>query len=247
MRTDPAPIQPLRSLWQEAFGDEDAFLDIFFSTGFAPHRCCYTALDGQLAAALYWLDMEYPGGKLAYIYAVATAKQFRGRGLCRELMARTHTQLKSEDYAGAILVPQDEGLRSMYAAMGYVPAGGIVEFSATAAAPDVVLKSVSAAQWQDARRRMLPDAVQLGDAALAFLARLANFYQGENLLLAASREGNILHALELIGDASAAPGILNALGCAQGNFRTPGDGPFALFLPLTAQAPIPKHLGFAFD
>ena len=29
-------IPQLRTLWQEAFGDSDAFLDIFFSNAFAP-------------------------------------------------------------------------------------------------------------------------------------------------------------------------------------------------------------------
>ncbi len=242
----PAETSALRNLWQEAFGDGDEFLDIFFSTAYSPRRCRRVTIGDKTAAALYWLDMDYPGGKLAYIYAVATAEKFRGQGLCRALMADTHAQLKSEGYAGVILVPQDQGLRKMYAAMGYAPAGGISQFSATAATA-VPLRPVTPEAWQEARRELLPRAVQLGDAALAFLSRLVGFYQGEDFLLAAAREGENLHAAELLGDASAAPGILSALGCTRGDFRTPGTEPFAMFLPLTSDAPRPEHLGFAFD
>ena len=71
-------IPQLRGLWKEAFGDEDAFLDAFFATGFSPDRCRCVTVDGQLAAALYWFDCSWEEKPLAYLYAVATGKAYRG-------------------------------------------------------------------------------------------------------------------------------------------------------------------------
>ena len=66
---NPAPTQrpALRALWQEAFGDSDAFLDSFFSTSFCPHRCRCILSDDQSAAALYWFDCSLGGEKYAYL------------------------------------------------------------------------------------------------------------------------------------------------------------------------------------
>ena len=88
-------IPSLRDLWKAAFGDTDAFLDDFFSTAYAPHRCRCIVMDGQVAAALYWLDCACEGRKLAYIYAVATHPHHRGKGLCRTLMSETMEVLRA--------------------------------------------------------------------------------------------------------------------------------------------------------
>ena len=73
----------LRRLWKEAFGDSDAFLDRFFTIAYSPDRCRCVTADGRVTAALYWFDCDCQGEKLAYLYAVATAQDCRGRGLCR--------------------------------------------------------------------------------------------------------------------------------------------------------------------
>ena len=57
----PAPdqIPQLRVLWQAAFGDTDAFLDIFFHRAFAPERSRCITQDGRVVAALYWFDCSW--------------------------------------------------------------------------------------------------------------------------------------------------------------------------------------------
>ena len=76
-------VPQLRNLWQLAFGDEEVFIDAFFTHGFAPERCLCIADNGTLAAALYWFEGQWDGQCLAYLYGVATHPDFRGRGLCR--------------------------------------------------------------------------------------------------------------------------------------------------------------------
>ena len=103
MRIDqPAPthIPALRQLWQEAFGDSDAFLDGFFDTAFSPDRCL-CVFEEDLAAAVYWFDCRFAGRKIAYLYALATKKSHRGRGIARALMEETVARLQKTGYAGA--------------------------------------------------------------------------------------------------------------------------------------------------
>jgi len=98
-------IPALRALWKEAFGDSDEFLDSFMSTAFSPCRAM-CAKDGEkISAMLYWFDCECRGERVAYLYAVATAKGYRNRGICSALMERTHGHLSEKGYTGVLLVP----------------------------------------------------------------------------------------------------------------------------------------------
>ncbi len=122
-------IPALRHLWQEAFGDTEGYLDAFFATAFAIDRCL--CVDGGKAAC-YWLPCHCRGQKIAYLYAVATAKDARGQGLCRALIEETKKALLMQGYAGILLVPGSEVLRQMYAKMGFENATQIAEFSLAA-------------------------------------------------------------------------------------------------------------------
>ena len=239
----------LRQLWKLAFGDPDSFLDGFFSRGFAPERCRFLTDGAEITAALYWLDCDYAGEKYAYLYAVATHPDYRNRGLCHKLMAETHAHLKEQGYAGAVLVPQEESLRKFYDKIGYKNMGNIRSFTAVSGEKPVLLRPLVAAEYATLRRTYLPAGGLLQEgASLAFLGTYAQFYAGEDFLLAAYREEGFLYAMELLGNTAAAPGILKALGCVRGKFHTPGeDLPFAMYLPLKENAPVPQYLGHAFD
>ena len=238
----------LRRLWKLAFGDSEVFIGIFFDTAYAPERCHRIDLSGQTAAALHWLDCSYRGQKLAYIYAVATHPAFRGGGLCRELMQKTHETLASRGYAGALLMPAESGLRQMYAKMGYRECCTVREFSCTAGAA-VSIREIGPEEYTRLRRRYLPEngVLQEGES-IAYLHTYARFYAGEDFLLAGAPDKDSFHGIELLGNPDAAPGILAALGYAEGTFRGPGpDIPFAMFHPLTENSPAPGYLGLAFD
>ncbi len=243
-----AQIPGLRRLWQEAFGDPDGFLDGFFSTAYSARRCLCITREDRVLAALYWLDMSCEGAPMAYIYAVATAKAYRGQGLCRLLMEHTRQQLARQGCAAAVLVPETEALAEMYAAMGYAPCCGIRELTCKAG-ERISLHAVGPAEYNALRRQLLPPgSLELGDAALGFLSLQAEFFAGENFVLAAVRDGDTLRCPEYLGPEALLPGITRALGCETGCFRLPGKGrPFAWWLPLTKDCPVPSHLGFAFD
>jgi predicted N-acetyltransferase YhbS len=247
MRADyptPEQLPALRRLWVEAFEDDDAFLDGFYNTGFSSDRCRCICIDGQVAAALYWFDCRCRGAAMAYIYAVATAKAFRGQGLCRALMADTHRHLQNLGYAGCILVPGEPELFSMYETMGYTPFSGMDAITCEAG-EGVFLQEVSPEEYGRLRQTYLPRDGVLQDG-IAFLATYAALCAGNDFIAACIDCGSTLFAAELLGNTDAAPGIVAALGKAQGTFRVPGTGKFAMYHPLT-DTPAPGWFGLAFD
>ena len=243
MRADlpaEAQVSGLRALWQEAFGDDDAFLDTFFRTAYSPDRCLCISIDGDVAAALYWFDCRCDGAPMAYIYAVATAKMHRGKGLCTALMTDAHTLLQKRGYAGSILVPGEKGLFSMYEKLGYTCFGGMDTFSCEAGTP-APMKKITAAEYAALRSSYLPSR-GVEQTGLDFLACYATFYAGDDFILAATEDTG----LELLGNAAAAPGIVAALSKKSGNFRISGNAPFAMYHPLS-DTPAPAYFGLAFD
>lgn len=231
-----------KALWAAAFGD-DGWIDSFFRTAFREENTLAIFREGQLAAGLSWMQTSCQGRKLAYLYAVATAPEYRHQGLCRELMAKTQEVLTSRGYDGSVLVPADDGLRQMYAAMGYRNFGGVQNLTLTAGKP-VSLREVTPEEYAALRRNYLPvGGIVQEDGATEYLAESAKLYAGDGFLLTATQD----EPMELLGDASQAAGILGTLGKAEGTFRLPGTSPFAMFRPICDDSWTPAYLGLAFE
>lgn len=242
-------IPQLLKLWREVFGEWNGFWEMFLETAFSPDRCRCVTEAGQITAALAWLDCSCRGQKMAYVYAVVTHPDHRGRGLCRKLLEQVHEDLHQRDYAAVLLVPAEPGLREMYRKLGYETCTRVSEFSCEADGTSVPLRAVGTAEYAALRRQFLPEGsvIQEGEN-LPFLAQQAQFYAGADVLMAAWQEENSLTAMELLGDRKAAPGILKTLGCQTGSFRCPGEElDFAMIHRLRADAAVPGYFGFAFD
>lgn len=239
----------LLSAWKQAFGEHEGFWELFLKTGYSRQRLVHIQEQGSLSAALCWFDLEVAGRKWAYVYAVVTLPAFRGRGLCRRLFAQAEDLWRRRGYAGVLLVPAEDGLRAIYRKLGYETCTTIREFTVPAAETPVSLTPLSPEAYAAARRKLLPENAAIQEKEnLTFLAAQAALYQGAGFLLAAWQENGILQAMELLGDLSAAPGIVTALGCTRGNFRTSGpDIPWAMGKKLQPDAPCPTYFAFAFD
>lgn len=242
-------LSALRALWQEAFDEPEDFTDLFFSVGFSPDRCHCIRDNGVPVSVLYWFDCYLHGQKLAYIYGVATAKAHRSKGLAGKLMVQAHEVLQKQGYAGVILVPADQSLFDFYEGFGYETATFTTKLICDAGDTPVTLRKISPEEYTRLSQKFLPEgSVTHGRDALALLAGYCDFYAGEDFLLICSISPEGFQGQELLGNTQAAPGILRALGCATGCFRTPGtDQKFAMWLPLRKDCPKPAWFALALD
>lgn len=236
-------IPALRALWKAAFGDSDAYLDLFFSTAYAPDRSIVLPEGNVLLGAAYWLDCHLDDRKLAYLYAVAIDPAHQNRGLGTALMQAIHARLAESGYQAALLVPGDEGLRRYYQRLGYETISHRNEYTARPGTP-LPLRPITAEEYALARQRYLPEpAVIQEEENLALLARLAQFYEGPGFAAAMAKDEPV--CLELLG-ADTAPGITAALGFDTCRFFGPGDRiPYAMAKSLDG-TPMPPNLYFGF-
>lgn len=238
-------IDSLKRLWKTVFGDPDSFIDAFFEIAFSPERCRCVTENGEIVSALYWLDCECNGRKLAYIYAVATHPEHRGKGLASQLLESTHRHLKAAGYSGAVLKPAS-GLFPFYERLGYVTSGFVSHFSVEADSVPGNLTELTPAQYGRLRRSYLPENSVLQEGVtLAFLHTFARFFASDDTLVCAAREEPCI--LEYLGNPNSAPGILAALGIKTAEIRTPGkDIPLAMYYALD-NAPAPGYLGITLE
>lgn len=241
-------ILQLRDLWKQAFGDTDAFLDGFFATGFDRRRCRCVTWNDRVAAVLYWFDCCWEGKKLAYIYAVATDEDFRGKGFCRGLMEDTHAHLGKLGYRGAILVPGSRELFGMYEKLGYRGFCPRLWQEVTAQEPAVTLQALTPDEYAAARKERLPaGGVQQDGAALMYLATFAGFYRAEESIFCGGGE-EVFQFQEYFGAPEKLPGILAALQVNAGRVLCPGVGPdSAMFYPLSDDMEMPTYFGLALN
>ena len=245
-----AQIPYLQTLWQEAFGDPKEAVEDFFEVAYDSRRSLCATVEGLPVAALYWLDAEYEGRRLAYLYAIATAKAHRGRGICGALMETAHVRLRKEGYAAAMLKPEGEGLFSFYRRFGYETACHIGEIQVKAEPSELILRRLTSKEYEEERRRFLPRGGVLQEGAtIELLSRGATLYGGDGFLLALTEREGEPFGLELLGDVSLASGILYRLGATSGSFRIVGhDRPFVMLRSLGEEllSP-PQYFGLTLD
>lgn len=240
----------LRTLWQEAFLDTQFFIDAFFQTAFSGERCRCAVEDDRVVAALYWFTCSCKGRNLAYLYAVATAKEYRGMGICHRLMEDTHAHLKAIGYDAVVLVPGSESLFRFYEHMGYRICSKIGEICCNASDEKIPLEIIDRYEYEHLRRKFLPENGVLQESEnLDLLERVENFYKGEEFVLMGHREEEMFVGVELLGDPTIASKILKQLDCENGTFRMPGeDKPFAMIYSLSDDFDMSDlYFGIAFD
>ena len=245
---DQNQISQLRRLWQQAFGDSDAFLDGFFATGFSPDRCRCLTWNDRVAAALYWFDCCWEDKKVAYIYAVATEENFRGKGFCRSLMEDTHRHLKKLGYHGAILVPGSRELFDLYGKLGYRGCCSARWQEAPAGDAPAQVQSLSAEAYMEKRKSRLPAGGVFQEfPAYAYLATFTGFFEAEGCLFCGAGEETFLFQ-EFLGDEEKLPGILTALQAKLGRWQSFGAGSdSAMYDPLTEDDRLPAYFALSMN
>lgn len=242
-------IPAMKRLWQQAFGDEMAVINGFFATGFDKTRCQCLYEDGFLAAALYWFDCLWQGKKVAYIYAVATEKGFRGKGLCRRLMEKTHAHLQKQGYVGAVLVPGSPALFVMYEKFGYRGFFSAAVTQVTEGKKDIALRRLSLTEYFSLRQALLPEnSVAAGKEAFAYLATYGAFYEGAQGVFCFARQEDTLYFQEYLADPEYLPNVVKTLEAETGVLRLPGAGEKqAMYRSFTDDTALPSYFAPALD
>ena len=121
-------IPAMTALWQEAFGDDERFINAFFKGFYTPQNVPVFVIDGEIAAMLFLLDGELSiGGKrypAYYLYAASTKKSYRGKGLMTELLDFSARTAADRGQAFICLKPGEKELFDFYEKRGYLPAFG---------------------------------------------------------------------------------------------------------------------------
>lgn len=109
-----------KELWQEAFGDDEAFIDSFLIRYYSRRRALTVEEEGRTVAMLHLVPFETELGRTTYIYGVATAQSARRRGLASQLLQQAMTLIAERGDAAAFLIPTpgEEWLREFYGRFG---------------------------------------------------------------------------------------------------------------------------------
>lgn len=219
----------LSLLWQEAFGDSEETVQLFFNCCFTPENTLLAEIDGEKAAALYLLDAELVTGdrvlSLSYLYAAATLSKFRKRGAMSALLAFAEETAKKRKQDAIYLVPAEQHLWDYYGARGYTNAFSktvctaerkklealaaenaaetLSSYSAYKAVRETALKELSHLRFSDGILQL----------SMAFAERFGGkiFSTSSAFAMMESEEDKILHVPEICGAPNAQKALFRAI------------------------------------
>lgn len=113
-----------KNIWKQTFGDEDIFIDFYYSQRYREEETAVLAVDGELAAMLTMIPVRIilPDRQTlnaSMLYAIATHPEHQGKGFATSLMDDSFQKLKSNQVPFTILVPAQESLFGFYEKRGY--------------------------------------------------------------------------------------------------------------------------------
>ena len=106
-------------LWKEVFGDSDEFIASFINHFYNEENMLCIEQDGKMLSMLHIIPFELNGSKVAYIYAVATDADARGKGYAGKLIRQSIEKAQSKGYKAIFTLPADDILRDFYSKFGF--------------------------------------------------------------------------------------------------------------------------------
>ncbi len=152
-------------LWKEAFGDSTEAIECFLDNICKDRVAVFTENNKAVGMASV-LPVSCNGKTGRYIYAVATDKAYRGRGICKKLMAYIEGYAKEQRDSFLILVPASSSLFDFYKKMGYNQ-----EVFAPILKAEDTDKVISHKEYYKLRKSLLKgyDFISWGEAELEFI------------------------------------------------------------------------------
>lgn len=236
-RADDGLLPSVRTLWKEAFGDTDQDISLFFQH----HAAAQTLVcveRGEVCAMLswFWMRLVLPDKttrRAAYLYAVATRRAYRGRGLAGTLLREAERCLQAEGAACVFLSPASESLFDFYARFGYQRALSRAESVCAAEDCGLQLCAASPEDYAAARDPLLRGGYVAYGESLSYQQALCRETGGGLYLLSRGREcgcacvswnAGQLRIEELLPPSPMlAAGLCAALGARQASCVTQGE------------------------
>jgi predicted N-acetyltransferase YhbS len=120
----PAYMAKLKAIWRESFGDSEKYLDLFFDRVYQDENTLVYLENARVVSALYMLPYHIRtvegDSEIVYLYALATEKAYRGRGIMSQLIKKSHLVSRERNYALSVLIPANDDLFAYYGQFGYV-------------------------------------------------------------------------------------------------------------------------------
>lgn len=125
--TEPADLPDVAGLWQAAFSDPPDLVRWLLTEGGLLRRGMTAELDGQPAAVMFaFPGLDLGGRSAAYLYALCTRADVRGRGLGSGLLEALAARCFAGGSELVFLSPADAGLARWYRErLGFAPLCGI--------------------------------------------------------------------------------------------------------------------------
>lgn len=120
-------IPHLTKLWKEAFGEEE-YAKKFYAKAFTHHESEVMVIverepDMEIVSMLHYISccLERGGRKYngAYLYALATDKKYRGKGIMRKLIEYAKTTAMKQQLDFLYLIPAKDSLYDYYKKQGF--------------------------------------------------------------------------------------------------------------------------------
>ena len=167
----PADIPAQRELWRLAFGDPEAYIDNFYHTYYRPERVLVLEEEGVVRSMTAWFDTTFvvPGRgayRAAYLYAVATHPDCRGKGLAGKLLAGADEYFRSLSIPAVTTVPAEPSLHNFFGANGFrecfrLSEGKLSPEELPTPSGEPVLRPLSPGEYGALRERLLADTAHI--------------------------------------------------------------------------------------
>ncbi len=118
----------MREMWHDIFEDEMAEIDSFFVRHIDAMPLIHKE-NGEAVSMLHIVPLQMWGKRVAYIYAVATKPEYRGRGVATKLLKEALRRIDaSGDFDVAALIPSSFDSKRLYEKVGFVDTRSAMTF-----------------------------------------------------------------------------------------------------------------------
>lgn len=184
-----------KKIWKICFGDEDAYIDFYFSNKYNEDETALLLYNGKIAAMATMIpgNMVMPSGKrqeLSMLYAIATHPDYQGKGFSTQIIEFCNTHLLQKGIDLSILVPAEESLFDFYSKRGYKEAFYIREIVLSDSQiskftinmeQEISIGAIEANEYNERRRKLLEGVLYLdyNNREIDYQKRVSNKFGAE--------------------------------------------------------------------